>query len=121
MIRSRFQHSFVIQSTLQSYLVGFCVVLCSALQLQSSSTMLLLFLCKESEVCTRTGYELYELLFVSLSVRSFSACLGILGRFKVSFCSMKMALVNKLEFLCPVFESDHPEAQKKPVFLSLGC
>ena len=36
----------------------FCVVLCSALQLQSSSTMLLQCLCTESEVCTRMGYEL---------------------------------------------------------------
>ena len=42
---------------------GFCVVLCSALQLQSSFKMLLQCLCTESEVCMRTGYELYELLF----------------------------------------------------------
>ena len=48
-------------------------------------------------------------LFVSLSVRSFSACLGVLGLFKVSFCSM--ALVNKLVLLCSAFENDHPEAQ----------
>ena len=60
MIRSSFQYSFVIQSVLHSYLVGFVLL---ALQLQSSSTMLLQCLCTESEVCMRTGYELYELLF----------------------------------------------------------
>ena len=38
-----------------SYLVGFVLLLCSALQLQASSTRLLQCLCTKSEVCTRTG------------------------------------------------------------------
>ena len=64
MIRSRFQYSFVMQSVLQSYLVGFVLLyICSALQLQSSSTMLLQCLCTKSEMCTCTGYELDELLY----------------------------------------------------------
>ena len=49
---------------------------------------------------------------VCLSVRSFSACLDVLGLFKVSFCLIKMALLNKLVLLCLWFERDHPEAQK---------
>ena len=63
-----FVHHFLacsrVQDTFKSslYSNGFCVVICSALQMQSSSTMLLQCLCTESEVCTRTGYQLYELL-----------------------------------------------------------
>ena len=34
------------------------------------------------------------------------------GLFKVSFNSMRMALVNKLALLCSAFKIDHPEAQK---------
>ena len=63
-------------------------------------------------MCTRTGYELYELLFVCLFVHHFLACSGILDLFKVSFSSVKMVLVNKLAFLCSAFKSDHPEAEK---------
>ena len=51
-------------------------------------------------------------LFVCLFVHHFLAYSGILGLFKVSFGSMKMALVNKLTFLRPLFKSDHLEAQK---------
>ena len=40
------------------------------------------------------------------------ACSGVLDLCKVSFSSVKMVLVNKLVFLCPVFESDHAEAPK---------
>ena len=42
----------------------------------------------------------------------FFGLFGLLGLFKVSFCSMKMALVKKLGFLCLAFESNHPGAQK---------
>ena len=51
-------------------------------------------------------------LSVSLFVHHFLAYSGGLGLFKVSFSSMKMALVIKLTFLRPPFESDHLEAQK---------
>ena len=74
--------------------------------------MLLQYLYTESEVCTRTGYELYDLLFVSLFVHHFLAYSGVLGLIKVSLSLMKMDLVIKLTFLRPPFESDHLEAQK---------
>ena len=50
--------------------------------------------------------------FDCLFVRHFLAGSGILNLFKVSFSSVKMVLVNKLAFLCSMFERDHPEAQK---------
>ena len=65
MIRSRFQHSFVIQSVLHSYLVGF-VLFC--VQHCNYSHLPLQCLCIESEVCTHTGYELYELLLIIIHV-----------------------------------------------------
>ena len=55
---------------------------------------------------------LFVCLFVCPFVHHFLAYSGILGLFKVSFSSMKMALVIKLVFLRPPFESDHLEAQK---------
>ena len=51
-------------------------------------------------------------LSVCLFVHHFFAYSGVLGLFNVSFSSMKMALVIKLTFLRPPFESDHLEAQK---------
>ena len=60
-------------------------------------------------------------LSVCQFVHHFLAYSGILGPFKVSISSMKMALVIKLTFLRPPFKSDHLEAQKKPVFQSLKC
>ena len=51
-------------------------------------------------------------LFVCQFVHHFLAYSGVLGLFKVSFSSMKIALVIKLTFLCPPFKSDHLEAQK---------
>ena len=51
-------------------------------------------------------------LFVCLFVHHFLAYSGVLGLFKVSFSSMKIALVIKLTFLRPPFKSDHLEAQK---------
>ena len=60
-------------------------------------------------------------LFVCLFVHHFLACSGVLDLFKVSFSTVKIVLVNTLAFLCLAFESDHAEAQKKPVFPSLGC
>ena len=50
--------------------------------------------------------------FVCQFVRHFLAYSGVLGLFKVSFSSMKMALVIKLTFLRPPFKTDHLEAQK---------
>ena len=51
--------------------------------------------------------------FVCLSVcPPLLAYSGVLGLFKVSFSSMKIALVIKLTFLRPPFKSDHLEAQK---------
>ena len=54
-------------------------------------------------------------LFVCPFVHHFLACSGILGPFKVSFRSTKMAVVIKLTFLRPAFESDHLEAKKSLV------
>ena len=51
-------------------------------------------------------------LFVCLCVQSFFACSGVLNRFEVSISLREIALVNKLAFLCSVFQSDHPEAMK---------
>ena len=51
-------------------------------------------------------------LFVCLFVHHFLAYSGVLGLFKVSFSSMKIALAIKLTFLSPPFKSDHLEAQK---------
>ena len=51
-------------------------------------------------------------LTVCLFVHHFWAYSGVLGLFKVSFGSMKMALVIKLTFLRPPFKSNHLEAQK---------
>ena len=48
-------------------------------------------------------------------VHHFLSCSGVPGLFKVSFSSLKMAVVIKLTFLCPAFESDHLEAQKSLV------
>ena len=48
------------------------------------------------------------------------SCLGVLGLVKVSLCSKKMALVNKLVFLCPAFESNHPEVKKKKACFQLS-
>ena len=54
-------------------------------------------------------------LFVCPFVHHFLACSGVLGLFKVSFSSIKMAIVITLTFLRPAFESDHLEAQKSLV------
>ena len=53
-------------------------------------------------------------LFVCQFVHHFLACSGVLGLIKVSFSSMKMALVTKLTFFRPTFESDQLEAKKGP-------
>ena len=78
MIRSRFQHLFVIQSVLHSYLAGF-VLFYVALQLQSSSTMLLQYLSTKSEVCTQSVLHSYlagfVLFYVALQLQSSSTML----------------------------------------------
>ena len=50
----------------------------------------------ESEACTRTGYELYELLFVSLFVRHFLACSRVQDTFKSSLYSKQVDQVKKV-------------------------
>ena len=50
--------------------------------------------------------------FVCLFIRHFLGWLCVLDLFEVSFSSLKMALVNKLAFLCPAFKSNHSEALK---------
>ena len=57
--------------------------------------MLLQCLCIESKVCTRTGYELYELLFVSLLVRHFFAYSHVQDTFKSSLYSTQVDQVKK--------------------------
>ena len=58
---------------------------------------------------------------VSLSLRSFLTCSGVLGLFEVSLASIEMALENKRVFLHPVFENDLPEAQKSLFFFQLDA
>ena len=77
MIRSRFQYSIVTQSVLHSYLVGFVLLYyvqhCNCSHLPP---LLQQCLCTESEVCTRTGYELYELLLIVSQVSTVSSWMG---------------------------------------------
>ena len=77
-------------------------LLCSALQLQSSPTMLLQCLCTESEVCMRTGYELYELLFfMGLPTDSFRVILYLFLYCEFDLQSLGVWLDQSTGIQCP--------------------
>ena len=74
--------------------------------------MLLQCLCIESEVCMRTGYELYELLFVSLFVHHFLACSRAQDTFKSSFYSKQVDQLKKVASRWSTIDRYDLEARK---------